>query len=596
MRESTEPRSLAGRRAASRATVVIALLLTAGALHVAQPILVPIALAILLAFVLGPVVGALERRIGRLTAVALVIVSLWAVVGVVAWTVTHQITSFAQELPHYRAQLRQRVAELRRAPSGRGVSELQATMDELLAEMRPGTESPPPVVVQGAPSSLIPFSGLATMFGSAGLITLLLVFMLIERQELRNRLIRLAGYGRLAMTTKALDEASRRISRYLLSQAVLNLSFGVCAGVGLFALGVPYALVWGVLAAVLRFVPFVGFWIALALPSLFAVATSTGWWQPALTVALFLALAAVCTFGLEPLLYGQSAGVSRVALVVGIALWTWLWGPVGLIIATPLTVCLIVLGRHVPELQYITVLIGDEPVLSPALRIYQRLLAGDQEEATDLVEEYTATHSPHDVYDDVLLPALSEAKADRGRGALSDVDEQVVLRATRRIVRELEESDPSPRTEPRRRVPVVAFPTHDGFDELPLRMLKEVLAPVGVDLEIASPELLSSEAVALAMERQAPIAVVGMLQPGGQGQLRYLCKRLRRHSPLLKIVAGSFAGRGASEPQRESLVAAGADIVATSLFETRDLLVPWVQLAQSATGRPDLDAESARVA
>jgi len=596
MRESAEPRSPAGRRAASRATVVIALLLTAGALHVAQPILVPIALAILLAFVLGPVVGALERRIGRLTAVALVIVSLWAVVGVVAWTVTHQITSFAQELPHYRAQLRQRVAELRRAPSGRGVSELQATMDELLAEMRPGTESPPPVVVQGAPSSLIPFSGLATVFGSAGLITLLLVFMLIERQELRNRLIRLAGYGRLAMTTKALDEASRRISRYLLSQAVLNLSFGVCAGVGLFALGVPYALVWGVLAAVLRFVPFVGFWIALALPSLFAVATSTGWWQPALIVALFLVLAAACTFGLEPLLYSQSAGVSRVALVVGIALWTWLWGPVGLIIATPLTVCLIVLGRHVPELQYITVLIGDEPVLSPALRVYQRLLAGDQEEATDLVEEYTVTHSPHDVYDDVLLPALSEAKADRGRGALSDVDEQVVLRATRRIVRELEEPDPSPRTEPRGRVPVVAFPIHDGFDELPLRMLREVLAPVGVDLEIASPELLSSEAVALAMERQAPIAVVGMLQPGGQAQLRYLCKRLRRHSPLLKIVAGSFAGRGATEPERESLLAAGSDIVVTSLFQTRDLLVPWVQLAQSTAGRPDLDAESARVA
>ena len=586
---------MTGRRAASRATVVIALLLTAGALHVAQPILVPVALAILLAFVLSPVVGALERRIGRVTAVALVIVSLWAVVGVVAWTVTSQITSFAQELPHYRAQFRQRVAELRRAPSGRGVSELQATMDELLAEMRPGAESPPPVVVQGTGSSLT-LSGLATMFGSAGLITLLLVFMLIERQELRNRLIRLAGHGRLAMTTKAMDEASRRISRYLLSQAVLNLSFGVCAGIGLFALGVPYALVWGVLAAVLRFVPFVGFWIALALPSLFAVATSTGWWQPLLTVALFLALAAACTFGLEPLLYGQSAGVSRVALVVGIALWTWLWGPVGLIIATPLTVCLIVLGRHVPELQYITVLIGHEPVLPPALRVYQRLLAGDHEEATDLVEEYTATHSPHDVYDDVLLPALSEAKADRGRGALSDLDEQLVLRATRRIVRELEESDPSARAEPRGRVPVVAFPVHDGFDELPLRMLKEVLAPIAVDLEIASPELLSSEAVALAMERQAPIAVVGLLQPGGQAQLRYLCKRLRRHSPMLKIVAGSFAGRGASEPQRESLLAAGADIVVTSLFEARDLLVPWVQLAQSTTGRPDLDAESAQVA
>ncbi len=587
---------MAGRRIAPRATVVIAVLLTLGALHIAQPILIPIALAILLAFVLGPVVGALERRVGRLTAVVIVIVSLWATVGVVAWTVTRQITSFAQELPHYRAQLRQRVAELRRASSGQGVSELQATLDELLAEIRPGAEAPPPVIVQGPPGPLIPFAGLITLLGSVGLVTLLLVFMLLERQELRNRLIRLVGSGRLAMTTKAMDEASRRISRYLLSQAVLNLSFGVCAGIGLFALGVPYALVWGVLAAVLRFVPFVGFWIALALPSLFSVATSTGWWQPLLTVALFLALAVACTFGLEPLLYGHSAGVSRVALVIGIALWTWLWGPVGLIIATPLTVCLIVLGRHVPELQYIAVLIGREPALPPALRVYQRLLAGDQEEATDLVEEYSSTHSPHDVYDDVLLPALSEAKADRGRGALSEADEQVVLRAARRIVRELEEADPPVDAEPRGRVPVVAFPVHDGFDELPLPMLKQVLAPVGVDLEIASAELLSSEAVALALQRQAPIAVVGILQPGGQAQLRYLCKRLRRHSPTLKIVAGSFAGRGVGEPQRESLLEAGADIVVTSLLEARDLLIPWVQLAQSMAGRPELEAESARVA
>jgi predicted PurR-regulated permease PerM len=596
VRESTEPRGLTGRRIASRATVVIAVLLTLGALHVAQPILVPIALAILLAFVLGPVVGALERRMGRLTAVLLVIVSLWVVVGVVTWTVTRQITSFAQELPQYRAQFRQRMAELRRASRGQGVDELQATLDELLAEIRPGAEAPPAVIVQGPPSAFIPLAGLTTLLGSAGLVTLLLVFMLLERQELRNRLIRLVGSGRLAMTTKAMDEASRRISGYLLSQAVLNLSFGVCAGIGLFALGVPYALVWGVLAAVLRFVPFVGFWIALALPSLFSVATSTGWWQPLLTVALFLVLAAASTFGLEPLLYGQSAGVSRVALVIGIALWTWLWGPVGLVIATPLTVCLIVLGRHVPELQYIAVLIGHEPVLPPALRVYQRLLAGDQEEATDLVEEYSSTHSPHDVYDDVLLPALCEAKADRGRDVLSETDEQVVLRATRRIVQELEEADPPASAEPRGRVPLVAFPLHDGFDELPLRMLKQVLAPVGADLDVASPELLSSEAVALALQRQAPIAVVGMLQPGGHAQLRYLCKRLRRHSPTLKIVAGSFAGRGVGEPERESLLGAGADIVVTGLLEARDLLIPWVQLAQSTSGQPELAADSARVA
>jgi CheY-like chemotaxis protein len=419
--------------------------------------------------------------------------------------------------------------------------------------------------------------------------------MLIERQELRNRLIRLAGHGRLAMTTKAMDEASRRISRYLLSQAVLNASFGLCAGLGLFVLGVPYALAWGVLAAVLRFVPFVGFWTALTLPTLFAVATSTGWWQPLATVALFLGLAVICAFGLEPHLYGQSAGVSRVALLAGVALWTWLWGPVGLVIATPLTVCLIVLGRHVPELRYIAVLIGDEPVLSPSLRFYQRLLAGDREEATELVEAYTVAHPAHHVYDEVLLPALSAAKVDRMRGALNEGDEQIVLSATQRIVRELEEPE-APASESRPSVPVLAFPVQDAFDELPLRMLRHVLAGVGGRLEIASPEILSAEAVALATQRQAAIAVVGILPPGGYAQLRYLCKRLRRHAPDLKIVACAFTGQGGGEPEREALLAAGADVVVTSLFEAREAMVPWVQFLQSAGARPDAPVMSELVA
>ena len=440
------------RRAGPRATLVIALLLTGAAVHVAQPILVPIALAVLLAFVIGPVVGPLERRVGRVTAVAVVVIGLWSVLGAVAWGVTRQIASFARELPHYRVQLRQKVAELRKATRDPDMTELQETVEEVLAEIRPGG-APAAVVVQSPPEPVIALSTMGKMLASAGLVTLLLTFMLLERQELRNRVIRLAGHTRLAMTTKAMDEASRRISRYLLSQAILNASFGVCVGVGLFALRIPYALAWGVLAGVLRFIPFAGFWVGMAVTTVFAVATSDGWLQPGLTAALFVVLALALTFGLEPFLYGQSAGVSRVALLVGIALWTWLWGPAGLVIATPLTVCLIVLGRHVPELQYITVLIGDEPVLSPPLRLYQRLLAGDQEEAADLIESHLATGAADSVYDALLLPALSAAKVDRLQGALSEADESVVLRATGRyIVLELEGAetpvDPLPAASP----------------------------------------------------------------------------------------------------------------------------------------------------
>ena len=581
----------APRRAAPRAAIVIALLLAGAAIHFARPILVPIALAILLAFVLGPVVGPLERRIGRVSAVAIVIVGLWIAVGIVAWGVARQITSFARELPQYRVQLRQRVAELRQATRDPDMTELQRTLGELLAEVQPGADQAGAVVVQGAPEPYITLSALTALLASAGLVTLLLAFVLLERQELRNRLIELTGHRRLAMTTKALDEASRRISHYLLSLTIVNVSFGACVSLGLFALGVPYALAWGVLAGLLRFIPFVGFWVALAVTALFSVATAPGWFQPAVTVALFLGLALALTFGLEPVLYGQSAGVSRVALVVGIALWTWLWGPVGLIIATPLTVCIIVLGRHVPELRYIAVLIGDEPVLPAPLRFYQRLLARDPDEAADVVENHLTAGPASSVYDEVLLPALSAAKTDRLRGMLAEADEQVVLRATIRIVRELSEVPAGPPDassespvdrEPAARVPVLALPVHDGFDEVALQMLRQALTAVGADVEIASPELLSAEAVALAAQRRTPIVVIGSLQPGGHAQLRYLSQRLRRALPAVKIAAAAFAERGLTEASRESLRAAGADMAVTGIAEARDQMLPWIQLEQAA--------------
>jgi predicted PurR-regulated permease PerM len=520
--------------------------------------------------------------------VALVVIGLWSVLGAVAWGVGWQMASFARELPQYRVQRRARVAELRKATRDPDMTGLQATLEEVLAEIRPGAGPPAAVVVQSPPEPFIALSTIGTVLGRAGLVTLLLVFMLLERQELRNRVIRLVGHTRLAMTTRAMDEASRRISRYLLSQAILNASFGVGVGLGLFALRVPYALAWGVLAGVLRFIPFAGFWAALAATTLFAVATSDGWLQPGLTAALFLGLALALTFGLEPLLYGQSAGVSRVALLVGIALWTWLWGPAGLVIATPLTVCLIVLGRHVPELQYITVLIGDEPVLSPPLRLYQRLLAGDQEEATDLIEGHLASGSSDTVYDDLLLPALSAAKADRLQETLSEADERMVLRATSRIVLELEAAEAA--QDAPTGISVLAFPVHDGFDELALRMLKQVLAPLA-DLEIASPELLSAEAVALAAQRRAQIVVVGSLQPGGHARLRYLCKRLRRDLPLVKIAAGAFAEGGGTESPRGALLAAGADAVVSSLVEARSQLLPWIQFVQNAPASPGQQPE-----
>jgi len=226
----------------------------------------------------------------------------------------------------------------------------------------------------------------------------------------------------LTTTTKALDEAGERISRYLLMQSIINGSFGVAVGLGLFLIGVPYALLWGFLAAVLRFIPYVGPGLATILPSALSVAIFPGWWQPVLVIGLIALLELMNFMVLEPWLYGQSAGVSQVALLVAVAFWTWLWGPVGLLLATPLTVCLSVLSKYIPPLDFINTLMGDEPVLDVPTRYYQRLLARDDDEAAEIVERYGQTHAPEDVYEDIMVPALTAAKRDRALGTMTPED------------------------------------------------------------------------------------------------------------------------------------------------------------------------------
>ena len=232
------------------------------------------------------------------------------------------------------------------------------------------------------------------MLAATGVVTVLVIFMLFERQDLRDRLIRLVGYRRVTVTTRALDEATARITRYLLMQSIINGSFGLALGIALFLLGIPYAALWGCLAAALRFIPYVGAVTAVLLPTALALAVFPGWSRALLIIAVFLALELTAYMVVEPWLYGQSAGVSPVALLVAVIFWTWLWGSVGLLLATPLTVCLIVLSKHLPSMGFLVLLMGDDPVLEPKARYYQRLLARDQDEAADIVEDYVKANDP----------------------------------------------------------------------------------------------------------------------------------------------------------------------------------------------------------
>ena len=419
--------------------------------------------------------------------------------------------------------------------------------------------------------------------------TVLVIFMLLERLELRDRVILLIGYRRMTATTRALDEAGARISRYLLMQSIVNGSFGVAVGLGLFLIGVPYAVTWGCLAAALRFIPYLGAFVALLLPLAISLAVFPGWLEPTLVVALFLVLELITGSGLEPWLYGQSAGVSQVALLIALIFWAWLWGPVGLLMATPLTVCLIVLGKHLPALGFLVVLMGDRPVIEAKARYYQRLLARDQDEASDIVEAYVSTDGRESVYDTVLLPALYYAKQDRDRGLLSEGDAQFVGQATREILDVLAHDAPAPaERDPGdplgsdTPVRIVGCPAHDAADVLGLEMVRHLLDRARYRMEVSRAGMPVVEVLAWVDLHRPALVCIGAVAPGGLSQARHLCKRLRSQCPELKIVVGRWGLHDEMDADCQQLLAAGADHVETTVLDTQRTLA----LVGLAPGHP----------
>src|SRR5262249_47401098 len=331
---------------ASAFFLLSSVVLIIASLYLAQAVLIPIAVSILLTFLLTPVADKLERLgLGRVLSVILIVIVAFSFLGAVGWVVTRQLTSVANDLPTYRQNIRTKIADIRGVSKGGALEKVQKTAEEMKKELEKKEGSaqaqpkPREVVVQGEQSSTfwpvpLDIAPMLERLASGALALTLLIFMLLQREDLRNRLIRLIGFGRLTVTTKALEEASQRISRYLLMQSIINTSFGIAVGIALYFIGLPYAPLWGFLAAVLRFIPYVGTWVAVILPSVLSLIVFQGWLWPALVITVFLVLEVINNMILEPSLYGESAGVSEVGLLVAVAFWTWLWGPVGLLLAT----------------------------------------------------------------------------------------------------------------------------------------------------------------------------------------------------------------------------------------------------------------------
>jgi predicted PurR-regulated permease PerM len=598
------------------------LILIIACLYWAKVVLIPIALAVLLTFLLNPVVSALHSRgLPRVPAVLVVVVLVFSGVGGIAWTVTRQLGILAYELPRYQENLKNKISDLRELGKSGVIKRVLTTINEITDELQrdplppsepqdgaklkaaPNEEPEKPVaVVVQTPSVLWQLPSVLESLATAGLVIVLVIFMLIRYADLRARILYLAGYHRLTIATKALDEAGHRISRYLLMQSIINGSFGMAAGLGLFLIGVPYAILWGLLAAVLRFIPYVGPTIAAVLPSALSLAAFPGWGPPLLVIGLILFLELASNMIMEPLLYGQSAGVSEVALLVAVAFWTWLWGAVGLILATPMTVCIGVLGKYIPQIEFIGVLLGDEPVMEFPTNYYQRLVAKDQDEAAALVEEYLETHPLETLYDDVLIPALKAAKRDRQLGTLTDEDVHFIIQATRAIVEDLSMRQPQPVTSaaptltlPTRELSattpplqILGCPAYDAADELALLMLQQLLDPSRYRTAIISAEMLTGEVLSIVERQHIRLICVAALPPGALAPVRYLCKRLRARFPDCRIVVGLWGAGEESDNPRVRFRDLGADEVGTTLLETQNQISQLSQLVSSSTSSSTL--------
>jgi predicted PurR-regulated permease PerM len=548
--------------------------MTVGALHLGRPFLMPVAVAGLLTFLLNPIVRVFERRLPRGAAVVLVVILTFSVLSALTWALALQAASLGEEIPTYRDNLKRKIADVRGASRGGVIEKVQSATKEVVEELQKedkpvkAAEKPLPVVVKPQVSAFWQLPVLLEGLGNVGLVLVLVIFMLLERLQLRDRLIRVIGLGRVATTTKAMDEAAQRITRYLTMQTLINGTFGFGVALGALLIGLPYAFLWGFLAAVLRFIPYVGPWVAAVLVTLAGLAVFDGWLQPVLIVGLFIALELFANLVLETYLYSQSAGVSQVALLLAVAFWTWTWGAIGLALATPLTVCLVVLAKYVPDLEIVSVLMSDEPVMGPARSYYQRLLARDESEAATLVEDYVRSHPGQDIHDEVFVPALNHAQRDHERGWITSADARFVERTTRHLVEELDLPPPPAEPALRPAAPILGLPAQDEADEVALLMLKQRLDPSRYTVEVASPDLLVSEAIASVEAREPGAVLIGALAGAGQVlHLRSLCKRLRARFPDLPIVVGWWGADGGDEAARDAMVAAGADRVTVSLAD-----------------------------
>ena len=625
VRRSKPPRDTGGLFVTLATAAMLAI--TVAALYVGQEVLIPIALAVLLAFLLARPVGWLERRkLGRVPSVLIVVTLAFLAIGSIGYVVGQQVVTLASNLDHYQGEIERKGKSLRGTGSGWGFGK---TLEKLSNDIQKASETPataptsapttaegavkqatgeisadpskaaareivngPPATAPSAPGltprnplfvtqtnssspiqTLLAFiSSVGGPLGTAGLVVVFVIFMLLEREALRDRFIAVISRGNYTVTTRAINDAAERISRYLLAQSIVNGSYGLIIGLGLFLIGFffghgqwfPSFVLWALLCAMLRFIPYVGPAVSSLFPIALALAVYPGFTVAIAVLSLFVIVELISNNVMEPWLYGASTGLSTVAILVAAVFWTWLWGSVGLLVATPLTVCLAVIGKYVKPLRFLHILLGDEDALPPSVAFYQRMLAGDQVDAARIVQRVEQTQGANRVADVVYLPALRMARRDRRHDALDAEDETRILDDTLAIARPAAEIPATPQAAPL----VLAYPAHHRAEEVTLHVLAQSLAPLGVKTEVMSTRSLPAD-IETAVERDRPaFMVIAVLPPGGLVQAKFLCRRLRKKFPELPILVGLWGKMRDFDHILLVMRKAGATYVCTGIEQT----------------------------
>jgi len=596
IRQSKSPVSSGIRNIAILVSVV-------AVLYLAREILIPLAFAVTLSLILAPAIAWLEKlRLGRVPAALLVMLMSMAGAGAIGWVIFNDLVDVANQLPQYQQNIHKKLEAIR-APNGTGavgraadsVKELRKELTSPPAPVAPpaasGRAGPPvapnaashplPVQVVEAPANELqylrdliqPFLGPLGVFG---MVLIFSLFLMVGHKDLRDRLFRLVGVSQLNVMTQALDDATRRVSRYLLLQLLVNAVFGALCGTGLFLIGVPYAVLWGAVAAILRIVPYIGAPVAASLPFMLSLAVFDHWMQPLLVFLMFSTIEIVTGNWVEPWLYGVHTGVSSLALILTTVFWTVLWGPAGLILSTPLTVCVVVLGRYVPQFAFLHILLGDEPALVEEAKFYQRLLAMDDQDARTVIDRYLNEHSLLELCDSVIVPALTLAEHDRHKGALDPDREEFLFLSIKEMLTELAEravrpgladveaagdaksSPPSGR--------ILCIPASDEADEVTAAMLALLLEHSGCIVLPFTPDP-GLQQLAFVQPAADDVFCISALPPFAFAHARTLSHQLRVRFPKIRIVVGVWGFAGDTERAMERFQAPRPDRLVTSLAD-----------------------------